>query len=456
MSRSISSPSSRSICSGALGLIFLLLILWPLTTNTSLRYFFTFGTGALDDPDFIIWGSARSTSCGLGCTYDQNIVPAGNPGGALTLAITGTQAQGGAGPRQNGVSLSTATDFEYSADFYIANGQLDARYGLVFNASSSTFPGSGDPPFAPQYNFYVLEMRLDTITRTQVAKWQIKRVVNGAVESITPAADLLFPITQGQWHNLKVHQQGASLSVFLNGILLGSTTYDSAWGDARRRFGIYVDVRNSNGVGGPFEIFADNIAVADMNVPPDMTLDGPVVGTAAATYTFTAAMTLITATTPITYVWQATEQSLVIHASEQITDAMSFGWDAVGTKTITVTAMNADGVFTATHDIAIQTAPAAIQLNGPLTGVTEATYAFTAATTPVTVTVPITYLWQATDQSPIVHVSDQVTDSAAFTWAMSGTKTITVTALNDSGSVTAAHLLEVAVTWKVFLPAVMK
>ena len=178
--------------------------------------------------------------------------------------LQGVNGKGGAGPRQNGVSLSTATNFEYSADVYVYNGQLDARYGLAFDASSGTFPDSGTPPMNPYVNYYLLELKMDTTTRTNVASWQFLRVVNGGRQALTTASGLPISISQGQWHNLKVVQQGSTLSFYLNGQLVGSTSYDTAWGDSRRRFGLYIDVRGSNGNNGPFEYFSDNITVRDL------------------------------------------------------------------------------------------------------------------------------------------------------------------------------------------------
>jgi hypothetical protein len=114
----------------------------------------------------------------------------------------------------------------------------------------------------PYVNYYLLELRMDTTTRTQVAKWQFVKVVNGGRNTLA-SADLPVSINQGQWHNLKVVQQDTTLSFYLNGQFIRSITYDSGWGDGRRRFGLYIDVRASNGDGGPFEFFTDNIAVKD-------------------------------------------------------------------------------------------------------------------------------------------------------------------------------------------------
>ncbi len=237
------------------------------TPQASYRYFYAFNDEtSTNNPDFNRWGGYKSTTCsGCTVTYYQDLVKGyGNPSPALTLFIQGTNGRGGAGPRQNGVSLSTATNFEYSGDFYVYNGQLDGRYGLVFDASSGTFPDSGNPPIDPYVNYYLLELRMDTTTRTKVAKWQLLKVENGTRSPVTTAADLPITVNQGQWHNLKVRQQGTAMSFYLNGTFIGSATYDSNWGNQRRRFGLYIDIRSSNGDNGPFEFFTDNIGVLDL------------------------------------------------------------------------------------------------------------------------------------------------------------------------------------------------
>ncbi len=235
------------------------------TPQANYRYFYAFtDQTSTNNPDFNRWGGYKATSCGTNCTYYQDLVKGyGNPSPALTMYLQGVNGSGGAGPRQSSASLSTATNFEYSADLYVYNGQLDARYGLVFDASSGTFPGSGDPPMDPSVNYYLLELRMDTTTRTKVAKWQFVNVTNGTRTAVTTAAALPITLNQGQWHNVKVVQQGTTMSFYLNGSFVGSGTYDSNWGDQRRRFGLYIDVRDTNGDNGPFEFFSDNIAVLD-------------------------------------------------------------------------------------------------------------------------------------------------------------------------------------------------
>jgi hypothetical protein len=238
----------------------------PTTTPMPYRYLYTFTSETSgNNPDFNLWGADRSTSCGTDCDYYQALVgsPYGNPSPAFDLWLQGVNGVGGAGPRQNDVSLSTTTNFEYSADVFVYNGQQDASYGLVFDASGSTFPGSGDPPIAPEYNYYILEMRIGG-DKTNVPQWQFAKVKNGDRSGVTGLANLPITISERQWHNIKVIQQGTTMSFYLNGQFVGSGTLDSDWSTDRRRFGLYMRVRGTNGDHGPFEYFADNITVRDL------------------------------------------------------------------------------------------------------------------------------------------------------------------------------------------------
>jgi hypothetical protein len=55
---------------------------------------------------------------------------------------------------------------------------------------------------------------------------------------------------------------------------------------------------------------------------------------------FTADISPLDATTPITYEWQATDQVEIIHTGG-VTDTVKFTWNTPGTKIISVTAINA-------------------------------------------------------------------------------------------------------------------
>lgn len=81
-----------------------------------------------------------------------------------------------------------------------------------------------------------------------------------------------------------------------------------------------------------------------------------------------------------------------------------------------------------------QTPPSAVLLTGPLVGQPETPYSFTAMINPLTATLPITYVWEATGHSPLIR-SNGLTDTLALQWATTGEKVITVTATNGSGTV---------------------
>jgi hypothetical protein len=87
-----------------------------------------------------------------------------------------------------------------------------------------------------------------------------------------------------------------------------------------------------------------------------------------------------------------------------------------------------------------------VAFNGPSEGLAGSAHAFTATVGAPTTTLPITYTWQANGQAPVVHVSGGLTDVVTFTWAVTGTQAITVTAANVAGGVSDTHVITIAVT----------
>ena len=87
--------------------------------------------------------------------------------------------------------------------------------------------------------------------------------------------------------------------------------------------------------------------------------------------------------------------------------------------------------------------PTAVALTGAVTGVTNVAYGFVAAVTPVTVTTPLTYHWQATDLPMITTIGAQQ-NRYTFTWGTPGLKVITVTARNEGGQVRMSHAITIA------------
>jgi hypothetical protein len=83
----------------------------------------------------------------------------------------------------------------------------------------------------------------------------------------------------------------------------------------------------------------------------DVQITGPDTGVLSTTYTFTAIISPISTTTPITYVWEATGVPSVTHLTTSISDTAAFSWTVAGYQVITVTASNGYSSDVATHTI---------------------------------------------------------------------------------------------------------
>ena len=191
-----------------------------------------------------------------------------------------------------------------------------------------------------------------------------------------------------------------------------------------------------------------------VTVPENVTLSGPTSGMPYSTHTFTASVGPITTTTPITYVWEATGQ-LPMTTTADLTGTATFNWSAGGEQVITVTAANAAGMVSDTHGINIEhVPPREIIISGPTTGVVNTVYTFTATVGPGTVTMPITYTWTPAPNS------GQGTAVVDFTWAITGDKTITVTAENISGTASYAvsdtHVIAIREPYHIYLPLTLR
>ncbi len=88
-----------------------------------------------------------------------------------------------------------------------------------------------------------------------------------------------------------------------------------------------------------------------------------------------------------------------------------------------------------------QQAPQAVNIAGPSGSVANVAHTFTANVSPISTTQPITYLWEATGQTPVTHADKGLSDTLAFTWTAAdvGPQLITVTAQNSAGSVSAVY-----------------
>jgi len=100
--------------------------------------------------------------------------------------------------------------------------------------------------------------------------------------------------------------------------------------------------------------------------------------------------------------------------------------------------------------------PATVSINGGLMGLANIEHTFSATTLPVSVTVPLTYVWRATDGLSITHITG-TTDSATFNWDTPGIKDITVTVQNQFDTVTGTRMIIISDTvYAVYLPIIFK
>lgn len=156
-----------------------------------------------------------------------------------------------------------------------------------------------------------------------------------------------------------------------------------------------------------------------------VSISGPTQGITDTDYTFESGIAPVTATLPITYTWEADEQTPA--SGEDAT----FTWSTPGTQHITLTVENCYSSIVVTYEVSI-TVPdpacdypiAGLILDGPAMGLIDTGYAFTASVRPSNATLPVTITWEADGQAPASG------ENATFTWSTAGTKQITVTAEN--------------------------
>jgi hypothetical protein len=143
----------------------------------------------------------------------------------------------------------------------------------------------------------------------------------------------------------------------------------------------------------------------------------------------------------------AEDEGRIYEGSTMADDSGAFVFDRgspLAGPHVTATATDGEGntsEFSAPYTIAVP--PSTVALSGPASGITGASYTFSASVTPSSASTPITYVWEATGQTPVTHTAG-LSDTVAFTWTSPGAKTIIVTATNAGGTVTNAHLITIS------------
>jgi Tol biopolymer transport system component len=154
-----------------------------------------------------------------------------------------------------------------------------------------------------------------------------------------------------------------------------------------------------------------------------VTVDGPDNGLSDASYEFTATISPVLATTPVSYTW------LPQPGSGQGSAHASYSWSSGGLKTVTVLANSIGGTVLDDHLITIYVPLDEVTLSGPTVGLINETHTFTATVTPGNASLPIDYTWYPEP------VSGQGTSTATYSWSSAATRLITLIASNSVSQV---------------------
>jgi hypothetical protein len=187
----------------------------------------------------------------------------------------------------------------------------------------------------------------------------------------------------------------------------------TAWNDRGR-----VTATHTITVGLPL----DSISVA-----------GPATAVVDRSYAFTVTALPSGTQTPITYIWDVTDNGRHQYDGAGITQSKSFTWHTSGRKAVRVIAQNPLGTVIKTVFVNISVPLKGAELTGPAEGVVGQGYTFAGEADPLTATLPITYTWSATDIAAKASSGHQATDSHVFTWTTPGLKVVTLAAKNLNG-----------------------
>jgi hypothetical protein len=218
--------------------------------------------------------------------------------------------------------------------------------------------------------------------------------------------------------------------------------------------------------GGPVEYFVQavdatgNVALAmdhgnpfrkgrvEVAPPSQASIQGLAVGVVHTPYTFTAVVTPSSVAASVVYTWSPGPMR------GQGTSAATYRWASPGVETLRVVAANAGGSVSHTHAITVVIPITQVIVQGPVTGTVETVYPFTATLSPPTASSPIAYRWTPEPGG------GQGTRAVTYTWSVTGTHTIGVSAENLGSWVTTTHTIIVTSRppkkSTVYLPLVLK
>ncbi|MCA9933287.1 MAG: DNRLRE domain-containing protein [Anaerolineales bacterium] len=170
-----------------------------------------------------------------------------------------------------------------------------------------------------------------------------------------------------------------------------------------------------------------------------VSVNGASGGLTGTVYSFAAVTFPVDADPPDAISWQVTGYPDALDG-----ETVDLSWATPGEKSLQVTVSHCGGTTTTTHTITISEPPptcpipiTAVALSGPTLVATGQSVDYTANTIPYNATDPVTFNWAATDQPPTTYTTDLNHSEESYLWNEAGYKTITVTAKNCGGTVTA-------------------
>ena len=170
-----------------------------------------------------------------------------------------------------------------------------------------------------------------------------------------------------------------------------------------------------------------------------VSVNGASAGLTGTTYTFDAVTLPVDADPSDTISWEVTGYADTLYG-----ESVDLSWATTGEKSLEVTVTHCGGATTTTHTITISEPPptcpmpiTAVGLSGPTLVATGQSADYTANTIPYNATDPVTFTWEATGQPPTAYTTDLNYSEESYLWNEVGYKTITITAENCGGAVTA-------------------
>ena len=236
------------------------------TPVASYLYDYGFGTGLnTSNQNFLDWGAkVTSQGCtfvspGTSCAWGQDLTTGGNPEGALQVYQNGLYSWAAASPNN-----LAPTNFEFSADIFVVEPKKNARFGLIFGASTNAFGRDGSTPtFDPNRNLYKFDLQFDEVTDTIIQFYRLEACQTSITACSQPVAKTNIPSgfanNVGGWNNIKVQRQGTNIKVYLNNNLLINITDSTHTGSLK--YGVFLQSKDFNSTSNPLKIRVDNVRI---------------------------------------------------------------------------------------------------------------------------------------------------------------------------------------------------